>query len=373
MNLLIPHGFESNYVVGFARGLVANNLELLVISSDEIAARLDAAGILHCNLRGSQDERRPAWRKAANLIRYYFFLLWKVFQHRGATIHFCGLLTSRIILVDGLVLPLWLRLWSGRYLHTAHNALPHSRERSRFFRFAYRWIYRFPHTHLTHSQKVAQQLQQDFSVKPTRIKTISIGLNEEIPCSTLTQAEARRQLNLPLSAPVALFFGKIEPYKGVDLLVKAWASLQTPEARLLITGFSPDARYAAQLRESINTSNKTVLIEWREGFVPNATVATLLAATDVVVLPYRNIYQSGVVFLCLRHGVPLIATDVGSMPEYITPETGIIAKSNDATGIAQALDLFFSSRAQFDRTRIKASADKYRWDLQCALIKSLYQ
>jgi glycosyltransferase involved in cell wall biosynthesis len=373
MNLLIPHGFESNYVVGFARGLVTNNVELLVISSDDLAKRLNDARIPHCNIRGSQDERRPAWRKAANLIRYYFLLLWKIIQHRGATIHFCGLLTSRIILVDGLVLPVWLRFWSGRYLHTAHNALPHSREQSRFFHFAYRWIYRFPHIILTHSQGVAQQLQQDFAVETSRLSTISIGLNEEISCSLLTQAEARRQLNLPPSAPVALFFGKIEPYKGVDLLVEAWTSLQTPDARLLIAGFSPNATYAAQIRDSINTSDKAKLIEWRQGFVPNATVATLLAAVDVVVLPYRNIYQSGVVFLCLRHGVPLVATNVGSMSAYIAPETGIIAKSNDAAGIAQALDLFFSNRTRFDRTHIKASADKYRWDLQCALIRPLYQ
>jgi glycosyltransferase involved in cell wall biosynthesis len=372
MNLLIPHGFEANYIIGFARGIAANGVKFTVISSDELAPRLDAAGIPHCNLRGCQDENRPAWKKAANLARYYVLLLWTIFKNRGSTHHFNGLLTSRIIFIDALLIPLWLRLWAGRYIHTAHNALPHSREHSRLFRLAYRWIYRFPHTILTHTVKVSRQLQDEFSVPPSRITTISIGLNEEVAKSTLTSTEARQQLNLPLTAPLVLFFGKIEHYKGVDLLVQAWDLVQTPNANLVIAGQCPDGAYGRQLRDLIGASTRNSTIHWREGFVPNDTVAVLLAAADVVALPYRNIYQSGVVFLCMNHGIPVVATDVGSMSEFVSPESGIIAKSNDPAGIAAAIDLFFSNRARFDRAGISIYARKYHWNLQCAQIRHLY-
>jgi len=372
MNLLIPHGFEANYVVGFARGLAANGVEFTVVSDDDIAPRLATAGISQCNLRGSLDPSRPAWRKAANLVRYYLLLLWTVVRHRGATIHFNGLLSSRIILFDGLLLPVWLRLWAGRYVHTAHNALPHSRERSRLFRWVYRWVYRFPHAIIAHTNRIAHQLESEFGVDPSRIIVISIGLNEEMPTTDLSASDARRQLGLPAHGPIAFFFGKVEPYKGVDLLAEAWGAVRTPDARLVIAGWCPDAGYAQQIRNAIACSPRAATMEWREGFVPNETVAVWLRACDVVVMPYRNIYQSGVVFLCLRFGVPVVGTNVGSLAEFIDSDSGIITATNDPAGIAEALDRFFSDPTRFRRDEIARRAAKYRWDRQCLAIKHLY-
>jgi len=371
-NLLIPHGFEPNYVVGFARGLAANGIDITVASSDEIGGRLRAAGISERNLRGSQETNRSAGKKAANLVRYYLLLLWTVVRHRGGAIHFNGLLSSRIIFIDGVLLPVWLRLWAGRYIHTAHNAVPHGREGSRLFRMMYRWIYRFPHVIITHTEKVAQQLQTEFGVAKDRIATISIGLNEEVPETALSAHDARRKLGLPIDAPVAVFFGKVEPYKGVDLLAEAWGHIQTPNARLVIAGWCPDAEYANSVRTAMARSPKAASMEWREGFVPNEAVAHWLTAADGVVMPYRNIYQSGVVFLCLRFGVPIVATNVGSLAEFIDERSGVIAETNDAKGIAAALDQFFACRDGFRRADIAQRGAKYRWDHQCEAIKHLY-
>src|SRR5262249_17220205 len=101
-NLLIPHGFEPNYLIGFPPGLAANGIDITVASSDEIGGRLRAAGISERNLRGSQETNRSAGKKAANLVRYYLLLLWTVVRHRGGAIHFNGLLSSRIIFIDGV-------------------------------------------------------------------------------------------------------------------------------------------------------------------------------------------------------------------------------------------------------------------------------
>jgi glycosyltransferase involved in cell wall biosynthesis len=373
MNLLIPHDFEANYVLGFARGLAANGVEFTVVSSDEIEERLSAAGIAQCNLRGSLDPARPVWRKAANLVRYYLLLSWTIFRHRGGTIHFNGLLTSRIILFDGLFLPAWIRLWSGRYIHTAHNVLPHSRENSILFRRMYRWIYLFPNLIIAHTAKVARQLESEFGVDPTRIAVISIGLNQEIADTDLSVAESRRQLGLPTDGPIAIFFGKLEPYKGVDILAEAWGKVRNPAARLFITGWCPDAAYAETVRSAIGRSLRAATMQWREGFVPNELAAVWLKACDVVVMPYRNIYQSGVVFLCLRFGVPIVATNVGSLAEFVDSESGIIARTNDSEGIAGALDQFFSAPARFQRDKIALRAAKYAWDRQCFAIKHLYR
>jgi glycosyltransferase involved in cell wall biosynthesis len=373
MNMLVPHGFEPNYVAGFARGLAANGVSVTVVSDDDIAPRLAAAGIAQRNLRGSHNQTRPALEKAANILRYYLGLLRMIVEFRGGTIHFNGLLDSRAILLDGFLLPLWLRLWAGRYIHTAHNALPHSREKSGLFRWVYRWIYRFPHTIIAHTERVATQLESEFGVARHRIIVISIGLNDEVPTTDLSAQAARERLGLPGQGPIALFFGKVEPYKGVDLLAEAWGLVRTPDSRLVIAGWCPDPPYAERVRSAIRGSSRASGVQWREGFVPNDEVALWLRACDVVVMPYRNIYQSGVVFLCLRFGVPIVATDVGSLSEYVDEVSGIIAPRDDPAGFAAALDCFFASRASYDRGTIARQAMKYSWDRQCLRIKHLYQ
>jgi glycosyltransferase involved in cell wall biosynthesis len=371
-NLLIPHGFEPNYTVGFARGLHANGVRFLVVSDDEISPRLDAIGITHVNLRGSLDPRRPLRQKLPNLLRYYFRLFSLTFKYRGATVHFTGLLNKRILLLEGLILPSWFRLCAGRYVHTAHNAVPHGREDSAAFRFAYRWIYRFPHTIVVHTTQLAKQLESEFGVEHSRISIISIGLNEEVPEIRLTANESRRKLELPTRGAIALFFGKVEPYKGVDVLVEAWSLMKSKDAHLAIVGECSDCSYASVIRSILAKSPRVAEMEWREGFISNTDVALWLKACDVVVMPYRNIYQSGVLFLSFRFGVPIVATDVGALSEFVDAESGVIASSNDPAGIAGALDCFFAAPAQFSRDNIARRATKYAWDKQCAKIKHLY-
>ena len=144
------------------------------------------------------------------------------------------------------------------------------------------------------------------------------------------------------------------------------------KARLVIVGWCPDPGYAQQIRNAIACSPRAATMEWREGFVPNEAVAVWLRACDVVVMPYRNIYQSGVVFLCLRFGVPVVGTNVGSLAEFIDSDSGIITATNDPAGIADALDRFFSDPTRFRRDEIARRAAKYRWDRQCLAIKHLY-
>jgi glycosyltransferase involved in cell wall biosynthesis len=372
MTLLIPHGFEPNYPLGFARGLQSVGVPVRFVGADDSVDRAAAAGIAHVNARGAQTTGRSRLAKVQGLFRYYAHLFRLLVEHRGQVMHFCGLLDQRLILFDGLILTLALRLCAGRYLHTAHNALPHGRRHSRLFRVLYRWVYRLPHTIIAHSPAVAEELHRDFSVPRDRLRVIPIGLNEEVPETDLSPAEARRQLGLPLSGPLALFFGKIEPYKGLDLLAAAWARIQTPHARLIVAGWCPDPALARELRARFAALPSPDRVHWREGFVPNAEVSLLLRAADAVVLPYRHISQSGVIFLCLRAGVPVVATRVGSMADFIDADSGLLAEPDDPAALASALDQVLTHPSRFDRARIVARAARYRWPTQCARIRDLY-
>lgn len=373
MNIVVPHGFEENYTLGFVKGLAANGVKFCVISCDGDHDRLVRAGIDCVNLRGSQSEKRSALDKVANLAGYYLALIRFLLRHKRSVVHMTGIFRNKLVLVEGLALNFCLKWFSAKYIYTAHNTLPHSRADSRFFQFVYRWVYRVPDVILVHTARAKQELVARFGVPEGKIRVISIGLNEEMPLTTLEPAAARARLGIQAAEKVILFFGKLDEYKGVDLLIPAFAKLELPGKKLLLAGSFPNPEYRARVLRAIDSSPAKDCIVLHEEYVPNEDVEIFFKTCDVLVLPYRNIYQSGLVFLSLRFGVPVVATDVGSLREFIDNETGVVAETNDVDGFAAALARFFADRSRFKREKISLKANQYRWEDICRALVPLYQ
>jgi len=372
VNIIITAGYDTNFSVGFAKGLKANDLDFCVVSCDESSSRLTAAGIKNLNLRGSPDGNRSFFEKLTNLARYYVRLLILIFRHRGATVHFAGIFRNEFILLEGLFLNFYFRVLAGRYIYTVHNVLPHNREYSHFFRWIYRRIYRAPHILLVHTERVRQQLIGDFGVPAGKIQLTSIGLNEEIPVTNISRMEARRRLGFGEDEQIILFFGKIDVYKGLDILLEAFDLLAFPNVRLVIAGEYRNAVYRTQIHRQLERMSRRMDIHLYEQFIPNDEAEVFFKASDVLCLPYRQIYQSGVAFLGSRFGIPLVTTDVGSLREFVGDNFGIVTRSNDAIGIADALGRFFASPGRFSRSGIIDRAQKYRWASVCREFVSLY-
>lgn len=373
MTIIIPHGFEPNYTLGFIKGLVANGVKLCVISSDTDESRFLENGILTFNLRGSQDPNRPFTAKVVNLLKYYVRLLLILIKYRRNIVHFTGLFGNTSILFDGIVLNLCFKLLSSRYIYTVHNLLPHSKEGSRFFRWIYRLIYMIPDTLVVHTRLAKDQLIERFFVPERKILIISIGMNEEMPITEVKRNEARLRLGFESEDRIVLFFGKADEFKGLDILIEAFDRLSMPLTKLLISGWFPNPSYRHKILSAIDAASRKKDIHLHEGFLPNEEVEVFFKSADVMVLPYRNIYQSGVVFLCFNFGLPIVATDVGSFREFVEDDMGIIANTNDAEGMADALRHFFKNQRYFQREEIAERAKKYKWDKICKTLAPLYQ
>lgn len=373
MNVIVPHGFETNYTAGFTAGLAACGVDFVVISCDADDRLLAARGIRTMNLRGSITEDRRPIGKAANLLRYYLRLLGFLVAHRGGTLHFTGIFRNDLLLFEGVVLPAMFRLLSRRYLYTAHNVLPHDRGKRVLHRFVYRWIYRLPDTIVVHTALAGERIAEEFGVPRERIRISSIGVNEEVPVTGLGRPEARERLGLPPAAKVLLFFGKIGEYKGLDLLIDAHERLAHAGLQLLVAGSFSDEGYRSRIHARIAASTQRERIRLHEGHVPNEEVEPFFAAADALVLPYREISQSGLLFLAMRFGVPVVATDVGSMKAWLEPELGLVATTNDASGIAAALERFLAAPDRFDPQRILARGRECRWDDVCRALRPLYE
>jgi len=373
MNIIIPNGFEQNYTLGFVKGLLANGVNLCVIANDTDHYKLLEIGVQNINLRGSQDNGRTAISKAVNLLKYYVSMIFYLLRHRGSVIHFTGLFRNELVLFEGLLMSLLFRLFSSRYVYTVHNVLPHSKENSGFFRWIYWLIYRIPNTLLVHTLLAKQQLIDQFSVPAKKILIISIGLNEEIPVTNMTREDARKTLDFQLNDKIVLFFGKADEYKGLETLIEAFDILKTPKKKLLIAAWFTRHYYREKIISMIRKKEQSVDIYLHEAFIPNDKIEIYFKCADVLCLPYKHIYQSGLVFLCLNFGLPIVATNVGALNEFIFADTGIITRTNDAPGVAQGLTKFFDSQSRFMNEKIKLIAQDYKWEKICKSIIQIYQ
>lgn len=176
---------------------------------------------------------------------------------------------------------------------------------------------------------------------------------------------ARRELHLDLHSPVLLFFGYVRHYKGLDILLRAMPAilLREPSLRLIVAGhFYEDVSLYRQLVDQLGLGGN---VDLSPGYVSAERSALYFAAADVVVLPYRSATQSGVVQLAYGHGLPVIVTPVGALPEMVRPgETGWVARDSSPEGFAEAVGKFLDARERLPlmRPAIEAFRREYSWE-----------
>jgi glycosyltransferase involved in cell wall biosynthesis len=235
-----------------------------------------------------------------------------------------------------------------------------------------------------------------------------------------SRADARATLGINASN-VALFFGHVRPFKGLDIALRAWPELKT-DVLLVVAGeawWEKAAEYEALAREmgapvilsrrstvegppqclhrdlpppslryqpgvlrpscgaspsattpSAAQDDKGVRFDFR--FIPDSEIATFFAAADVVLAPYRIEAQSGVALTAFHFARPVIATTVGGLPEIIDGNNGILIPPEDPSALANAIDEFFTTRDRASMERAAAaSARRYSWPEYAAVFAAL--
>lgn len=363
--LLVSHGFQTNYERGFANGLAAHGLAPTLVGSD----RSDAAGLSPrvrlLNLRGSQDEARPRAQKALNLLRYHLRLMAHVLTHRRATVHMIGLIEPAWL--HGIAEGLLFRLAAARYVLTVHDVLPHDRHTTWNQRLS-RWTFRLADRLVVHTPVMREKLVRGYGVDPARIVVMEHGIE---PLDALP-APVRPPAAAATARPQLVFFGIVKEYKGLDLLLDALAAAPL-DVDLRIVGACLDAPLVADLEARIARHPRREHIRWRNAYVGEAEVTELFGSADALVLPYRHIDQSGVLFQALRHGVPIVATDVGAFAHYVTPELGELCPPEDVPALAAAIGRLVARLPQVDRQRIRDRARHYEWPTTVKALAAAYR
>lgn len=348
--LLVSNGFQPNYEKAFANGLAANRVDVTLIRSDRTLIAELAQGVETVNLRGSQDPHRAVWKKAANILRYADGLIRHIRVGHYDVVHLTGLYMTRSLLAACLE---WLayRVVAQNFFMTVHNILPHSRHGA-WCRALHHVIYKLPHRLVVHTAKMKKDLVEGFGIPEGRITVMPHGV-DAVPENFAVPA---------LSETFRLLlFGGLARYKGADFLLSALAYCPEVPIEITIAGEARDISYAHELKELITGLGENHKVIWKRGFVPESEVAGYFEASDAVVLPYRHIDQSGVLFTAFRFGCPVIATDVGSFCDTLPGFAGSIVKRISPQGLADALREFYWQRREFDRARIREHARSLSW------------
>ena len=338
------------YAFGLAMALIAKGVSLDIIGGDEIdSPELHTTPNLRfLNFRSSQRDKSFA-KKLSKLLVYYSKLIRYAARSKPKVLHI--LWNNKFELFDRTILMLYYRALGKKIAFTAHNVNQARRDLkdSWLNRTTLKIQYHLCDHILVHTQKMKTELCQDFDVAEKAVTVIRHPVNDAFPDTELTPAEAKRRLGLRDDEKAILFFGRIRPYKGIEYLLNAFRLLLADEQanyRLIVAGEPKKGseEYLHEIRQSVARDFKQGQVILRIQFIPDEEMELYLKGADVLVLPYKEIFQSGVLFLAYSFGLPVVATDVGSFREEIVEgSTGFLCKPGDPADLAKAIETYFAS------------------------------
>ncbi len=206
----------------------------------------------------------------------------------------------------------------------------------------------------------------------------------------LSRAEVAMRLGLNPDIEYVLFFGLVREYKGVDLLLEAWAAMKARTAtadratertgagapvrprRLIIAGeFYDDVEKYRGMIARLGLEEDVIVVD---RFVGDEEIPLWFSLADLLVLPYRSATQSGVTQIAYHFDVPMVVTNVGGLPETVRDGTVGYVCEPAAESIAAAIEKFFTGdNAARLRANFPEEKKRFSWDAAADAIEKVYR
>jgi glycosyltransferase involved in cell wall biosynthesis len=219
---------------------------------------------------------------------------------------------------------------------------------------------------VAHSEHGARRLRDVVGLDPDRVRVIHHGAFDYL--TRLPKEEPLPPELEGAGGPVILFFGLLRPYKGIDTLLEAFRKVEGAE--LWIVGkprmdVEPLRRLAAEAPGRVRFLTR---------FVADAEIPPILRRADLVVLPYRDVEHSGVLYAALAFGKPLVLSAVGGFPEVAETGAARLVPPEDPQALAAVLHELLSdeaARKELAEAATRAATGPYSWDAAAAATLAL--
>ena len=259
---------------------------------------------------------------------------------------------------------------SIKTIFLCHNVLPH--EGFPFKNQLAQMVLKKGYGFIVHSEQDEQDLRK-LITDPKVVHAVHPTYNQ-FRLRGIDKATARKELGIDESQKMALFFGFIREYKGLKHLIRALPQIckVCPDVHLWVVGdfFDNDKADYEALIKQYGCEKMLTLID---GYLPDQKVEPYFAAADLCVLPYESATQSGVIQIAYSFGCPVIATNVGGLPEVVLNEkTGYVIPPKDDAALSQAVIRFFTgNRTEEFKQWIQKEDYRYSWDRMVENIEML--
>ena len=241
-----------------------------------------------------------------------------------------------------------------------------------------KFIYNLTDIVLTHNVFSKNEIIKVTSISSSNIYIIPHGNYTPFITVQNDKNNSKEKLNLPKDRTILLFFGMIKKVKGLEILLEAFKKVvdTNSDIVLLIAG-KPWANDFAEYQKIIDRNNLSKHIILHTKFIPHEDVEHYYCASDLVVLPYKKIYQSGVLMMTLSYERPVIVSNLPPLMEVISDnENGFLFETENSNDLSDKLIEILADKKNLEIVRKKGTElinTKYGWDEIGRLTKLAYE
>ncbi len=252
----------------------------------------------------------------------------------------------------------WLVKRKTKVLVLAHNVKPH--DRKPFDNLITNKFLKQARGVVLLSKAVEKELDE-FDTKKPRL----IGFHPvyDMFGQKVSKQEALEKLELPQGKYV-LFFGLIKKYKGLDVLLKSFGTQKLKDSgiKLIVAGeFYDSEEYYRKLVDDLGIKTKVYFYDY---FIPTGLVKYFFSVADAIILPYVSATQSGVTQVAYHFELPMIASDVGALPDLVPDKkAGFIFKAGDYNQLAdKILELYENGNLEHFKNFVAQKKKDFSWE-----------
>lgn len=261
---------------------------------------------------------------------------------------------------------MYLKLRNIQLIWTVHNLYPHHAKHHRMERFMRRLICRFCSKLIVASESIKRRVIAEFDVPAKKLFVVKHG--HYLGVYKRNGLNYREKHNIPEDAAVYLFLGAIKAYKGVEDLIEAFNAVKTKQTYLVIAG-KADQEMEEYLKQVQDTDH--IMLDLR--FIPNESVADLISAVDVMVMPYKEITTSGSAILGLSFKKLIIMPNNDFIDEYFQEDMVVQYDPADDNGLKNAMKVALNVKNEHKSPNYDDVLKELDWSIIAQQVKNVYQ
>ena len=363
------HGGMNLYDFGLCNGLANAGTRVLLFTCEQTDVPEDLAFDVHhtyCGIYGADPKILRAFRYLSGLFK-------SIRIARREKINIVHLHFFHATLLEYLTVRM-IKLLGFHIVITAHDVESFVAGASNQY---LETIYKMADRVVVHNKVSQAQIIKKARIDEGKTALIPAGHFMDFFVEDETHNQAREKLGLPLGVPILLFFGQIKQVKGLDLLLQALPGVleDFPDLKLVIAGKVWKDDFS-KYDELIDRNNLKSAIIKDIRYVPDEQAASYYRAADLVVLPYRRIYQSAVLLMAMGFGATVVVSDIPGMTEIVVNKVnGYVFKTEDANELTHTLRAALKNplRESIGEAGQRTVFEDHDWDMIGQKTSNLYQ